>query len=117
METDGTPYPPQEPRSTRPVTVHLVAGTIICLATALVFVAFWDRLPASVPVQITADGSAGNTLPRAVVALGLPVVAALLNLYLTGRSRAEDGVRVYRFYVVPAVAVVLSVATVVMALR
>ncbi|WP_461184294.1 DUF1648 domain-containing protein [Xylanimonas ulmi] len=116
MSENGTPYASTQPGPARSATVHVVVGTAICLATVLLFAAFWTQLPPEVPIQLTIDGSPGNTLPRAVAAFGLPLATATVNLLAVARHPAKAGDRVYRYYVTPAVSIVLSVATIVMAL-
>ncbi|MDR1642202.1 MAG: DUF1648 domain-containing protein [Clostridiales bacterium] len=94
---------------------HLAIGTAICLATMLIYLAFWSRLPDPMPVQIAADGSMGNTLPKSVVVFGLPVIFAVLNAL--NWTKTKKGASAFGFYIVPAIAIVLSILTVALALR
>jgi hypothetical protein len=94
---------------------HLIIGIAICLATMLLFLAFWGRLPDPVPVQIALDGSIGNTLPKPVVVFGLPVIFAVLNAL--NWTKTKKGASAVGFYIVPAIAIIISIAAVVLALR
>ena len=36
---------------------HIIIGSIICLATLLIFLAFWGQLPAEVPIHFDSSGN------------------------------------------------------------
>jgi len=91
---------------------HIIIGTFICAATVLLFLVFSNQLPDVVPIQIAADGSIGNTLPKPVVMFGFPVVFVVANL-LRGSSLLQKELSpAYSFYIVPGIAVVLSLITI-----
>lgn len=96
--------------------LHLIIGTAICLATMLLFLAFSNKLPERVPIQITASGSVGNTLPKPLFVFGVPVIFAVVNL-IKGLSNAEkENPSIYSFYIIPGISILLSVAILWMAL-
>jgi len=95
---------------------HLIIGTAICAATMLLFLAFNNKLPENVPIQITADGSAGNTLPKPLFIFGFPVVFVMVNLIKNLSRVREENTSAYTFYVIPGIALILSAATLWMAL-
>ena len=61
-------------------TKHIVISTILCALTLVVFLAFYNRLPASIPVHFDSAGVANSFWPRNVVVFGVPVACVLLNL-------------------------------------
>ena len=97
--------------------VHLFVGTAICAATILVFLVFWDRLPDMVALQIRFDGSMGNSLPKPMLAFGLPIVTAIVNIVRGVSLSNEENPAVISFYTVPAFAVIATLAAVFFGLR
>ena len=69
-------------------TKHIVISTILCALTLVVFLAFYNRLPASIPVHFDSAGVANSFWPRNVVVFGVPVACVLLNL-ISGFTRDE----------------------------
>jgi len=53
--------------------LHLLLGTLICLATMGLLLAFRGSLPALVPLQFRLDGSTANYVPRDVFVFGVPL--------------------------------------------
>jgi hypothetical protein len=88
---------------------HFIIGTAICVATLLLFLAFWERLPEAVAMQITIDGSAGNSVPKPVFVFGLPILFTAINLYKGLSLLQEEKTSIIKFYIVPGIAVVVSV--------
>ncbi|MDR1954040.1 MAG: DUF1648 domain-containing protein [Clostridiales Family XIII bacterium] len=96
--------------------IHLIIGTALCAAIMLLFAAFWNRLPETVVIQIALDGSAGNTLPKPLFVFGMPLLFAVINIVGLSFSKKEN-ISVYRFYIVPAAAILVSIVILVMALN
>lgn len=61
-------------------TKHIVISTVLCALTLVVFLAFYNRLPESVPIHFDSAGVANSFWPRNVVVFGVPVACVLLNL-------------------------------------
>ncbi len=80
-------------------TKHIVISTILCALTLVVFLAFYNRLPASIPVHFDSAGVANSFWPRNVVVFGVPVACVLLNL-ISGFtvSQKENAKAVYVLY-------------------
>jgi membrane-bound metal-dependent hydrolase YbcI (DUF457 family) len=95
---------------------HLIIGTIICAATMLLFLAFNGSLPENVPLQITDDGSVGNSLPKSLVVFGLPVIFVAVNLIRSIPLTRKQDASAFGFYIIPGIAVLLSIAILCMAL-
>ena len=91
---------------------HLVSGTIICLATILLFLAFGGRLPDNVPLQISADGSVGNTLPKPLLVFGMPLVFAIVQIVKSLPLTQKAKTPAYSFYIIPGIAVLVSLAVI-----
>jgi len=96
---------------------HLIIGTVICAATMLLFLAFSSKLPDIVPIQIATDGSVGNTLPKPVLVFGMPIVFAVVNLVRGSTLARKEKTSAYRFYIVPGIAVLISIGTIILALN
>lgn len=69
-------------------TKHIVISTVLCALTLVVFLAFYNRLPESVPIHFDSAGVANSFWPRNVVVFGVPVACVLLNL-ISGFTRNE----------------------------
>ena len=97
--------------------LHLIIGTCLCAATALLFAAFYGRLPDVVPIQFAADGSVGNAVPKPLLAFGLLAVFTAVNLVkCLPLSRKRDA-SALGFYLVPGVAALLTAGLLWLALR
>ena len=62
-------------------TKHIVISTVLCALTLVVFLAFYNRLPASIPVHFDSAGVANSFWPRNVVVFGVPVAEPHFWLY------------------------------------
>jgi uncharacterized membrane protein len=91
--------------------IHLIIGTAICAATMLLFLAFYNQLPESVPIQITIDGSVGNAIPKQLFVFGFPIIFVVVNLIKALQLARKENAPVCSFYIVPVIAVILSVLT------
>ena len=54
-------------------TKHIVISTVLCALTLVVFLAFYNRLPESIPIHFDSAGVANSFWPRNVVVFGVPV--------------------------------------------
>lgn len=90
---------------------HIIIGTVICAATMFLFLAFSNKLPENVPVQITNNGSVGNTLPKPLLVFGMPVVYAVVNLIRVLQLARKEDASTYNYYIFPGIAVILSIVT------
>ena|GEM_PF-495183 len=97
--------------------LHLIIGTVICVSTMILFLAFWNKLPDVVPLQITADGSAGNSFPKPSLVFGLPIIFAVFNLFRGVSLCREENPATSKFYIVPAFAVVAAIVSLIMGLN
>lgn len=87
---------------------HIVISTILCALTLAVFLAFYDHLPASVPVHFDSAGIANSFCPRNVVVFGVPVVCILLNLIATFTVSQKENTKPYMYYIMAIVAFVVT---------
>lgn len=71
-------------------TKHIVISTVLCALTLVVFLAFYNRLPESVPIHFDSAGVANSFWPRNVVVFGVPVACVLLNL-ISGFTVSQKG--------------------------
>lgn len=105
---------------------HVFIGSVISLATMLLFWAFRSILPAQVPLQFRIDGSVGNHVSRDVFVFLVPVMLAAANLLASRQLIGIGGFKpalgrrnfsVGKYYIVPALTWALSVIILVLALR
>jgi len=95
---------------------HLLISTLICLSTLLLFLAFRSRMPAMVPLQLQAGGVGGNHVPKDALVFGFPIILSIVNLYRGFFLLKAKGVRANSFYLIPVVAFLLAITTIVFAL-
>ena len=84
-------------------TKHIVISTILCALTLVVFLAFYNRLPASIPVHFDSTGVANSFWPRNVVVFGV-----LLNLISGFTVRQKENAKPYMYYIMAVVAFVAT---------
>ena len=53
---------------------HIIISTLLCAMTLVVFLAFYGKLPESVPVHFDSSGNANSYLPRNIMVFGIPVI-------------------------------------------
>ena len=75
-------------------TKHIVISTILCALTLVVFLAFYNRLPASIPVHF--------------VVFGVPVACVLLNLISGFTVSQKETAKPYMYYIMAVVAFVAT---------
>ncbi|CVI72578.1 hypothetical protein BN3660_02650 [Eubacteriaceae bacterium CHKCI004] len=95
---------------------HIIIGSIICLATLLIFLAFWGQLPAEVPIHFDSAGNVNSTLPKAVVVFGIPLICSLLNVISGFSLTKKEEKRIFMYYIVPTIAIIVAVVVLVLAL-
>ena len=83
-------------------TKHIVISTILCALTLAVFLAFYNRLPASIPVHFD------SFWPRNVVVFGVPVACVLLNLISGFTVSQKENAKPYMYYIMAVVAFVAT---------
>lgn len=73
------------------------AGIVLAVATALVGVAFWTRLPAEMAIHFDVSGTPDNFVPKVVGVFFLPVLMPALLAFMNVAARLDppDGYRVF----------------------
>ena len=84
-------------------TKHIVISTVLCALTLVVFLAFYNRLPESVPIHFDSAGVANSFWPRNVV-----VFAVLLNLISGFTVSQKENAKPYMYYIMAVVAFVAT---------
>ncbi|MDR3148494.1 MAG: DUF1648 domain-containing protein [Oscillospiraceae bacterium] len=97
--------------------LHLIAGTAICAATVLLFLAFNDRLPENIPIQIGVTGNVSKAVPKPLFVFGFPIVFSVINLINNLPRLKRGNVSSAKFYIVPAIAAVLAASALYIALN
>lgn len=95
---------------------HVLIGSIICLATVVIFLVFWGKLPADVPIHFDSDGNVNSTLPKAAVVFGIPAVCTLLNVFSGMSLAAKQEKRVLFYYLLPVISIIVSAVVLALAL-
>lgn len=80
----------------------------LCALTLVVFLAFYNRLPASIPVHFDSAGVANSFWPRNVVVFGVPVACVLLNLISGFTVSQKENAKPYMYYIMAVVAFVAT---------
>ena len=60
---------------------HIMIGSLICVATVLIFLVFWGKLPSDVPIHFDSNGNVNSGLPKTAVVFGTPAICAILNVF------------------------------------
>ena len=60
---------------------HIMIGSLICVATVLIFLVFWGKLPSDVPIHFDSNGNVNSVLPKTAVVFGTPAICAILNVF------------------------------------
>ena len=75
---------------------HIMIGSLICVATVLIFLVFWGKLPSDVPIHFDSNGNVNSVLPKTAVVFGTPAICAILNVlsdfYYCGSSNIGVGI-------------------------
>ena len=58
---------------------HIMIGSLICVATVLIFLVFWGKLPNDVPIHFDSNGNVNSVLPKTAVVFGTPAICAILR--------------------------------------
>ena len=53
---------------------HIMIGSLICVATVLIFLVFWGKLPSDVPIHFDSNGNVNSVLPKTAVVFGTPAI-------------------------------------------
>jgi uncharacterized membrane protein len=101
----------------------LIITTILCLLPILLALVVYDRLPAQIAIHFDSAGNPDNYLPRALAAFGLPVLLALINLYIHFRlntdpkiTNASSVLRSLNRWALPFISVIIMPVTLFMAM-
>ena len=87
---------------------HIFAGTVVCALTLVIFLAFYSRMPESVPVHFDSAGIANSYWPRNIVVFGVPAACVILNVAAGICLRKREEKKAGMFYVLPAAAVLVT---------
>lgn len=87
---------------------HIIISTVLCAMTLVVFLAFYGKLPESVPVHFDSSGNANSYLPRNIMVFGIPAICVLLNLLAGFKVSKQEDKATFMFYIIPVVAIAAS---------
>ena len=87
---------------------HIIISTLLCAMTLVVFLAFYGKLPESVPVHFDSSGNANSYISRNIMVFGIPVICILLNLIAGFKVSKQEDKAIFMFYIVPVVAIAAS---------
>jgi uncharacterized membrane protein len=92
----------------------LIITTILCLLPIILGIAVYDRLPDQVAIHFDSQGNPDNYLSKALAVFGLPIVMALINLYINFRmnndakvENASSFLRSLSRWIIPLIAIVM----------
>ena len=87
---------------------HVVFSTILCALTVFLFLAFYKRLPESIPVHFDATGNPNSFWPRNVVVFGGPIAYCIINLLIGLQFKKKEMKTAFVYYVMPLLAFVIT---------
>ena len=96
---------------------HIIISTVLCALTLAVFLAFYSRLPESVPIHFDSAGVANSFWPRNIVVFGVPVACVLLNLIAGFTLSKKENTKPYMYYIMAIIAFVVTGVMIFMGLK
>jgi len=95
----------------------MIISTAVCALTLVIFLAFYSKLPESIPVHFDSAGNANSYWSRDIVVFGVPVACILLNLLAGFYLKKQEDSTPFMYYIVPAVAVIVTVVMIFLGLK
>lgn len=95
---------------------HIMIGSLICVATVLIFLVFWGKLPSDVPIHFDSNGDVNSALPKAAVVFGTPAICAILNVFSGFTLMKKNDERTFMYYLIPVISIIVAVVILVLAL-
>lgn len=96
----------------------IVFGTIVCLLPIILSIVLYDKLPNSIPIHWNINGVADNYAPKFLGAFGLPVIMALINLFVgivmeydPKKSNYSIALKKIMVWIIPIITVILMPIT------
>lgn len=100
-----------------------ITATVLCLLPIALAAVLYGQLPARIAVHFNDAGSPNQYLPKAMAAFGLPILLAVINLYVHFRiyndPKVENSAASLRFlskWIVPAVSFIMVPVTLFLAM-
>ena len=93
---------------------HIMIGSLICVATVLIFLVFWGKLPSDVPIHF--DSNVNSVLPKTAVVFGTPAICAILNVLSGFALMKKNEERTFMYYLIPVISIIVAVVILVLAL-
>lgn len=84
---------------------HIMIGSLICVATVLIFLVFWGKLPNDVPIHFDSNGDVNSALPKAAVVFGTPAICAILNVFSGFTLMKKNDERTFMYYLIPIISI------------
>ena len=82
---------------------HIMIGSLICVATVLIFLVFWGKLPSDVPIHFDSNGNVNSVLPKTAVVFGTPAICAILNVLSGFALMKKNEERTFMYYLIPVI--------------
>ena len=95
---------------------HIMIGSLICVATVLIFLEFWGKLPSDVPIHFDSNGNVNSVLPKTAVVFGTPAICAILNVLSGFALMKKNEERTFMYYLIPVISIIVAVVILVLAL-
>ena len=92
---------------------HIMIGSLICVATVLIFLVFWGKLPSDVPIHFDSNGNVNSVLPKTAVVFGTPAILNVLSGFALMKKNEE---RTFMYYLIPVISIIVAVVILVLAL-
>ena len=95
---------------------HSMIGSVICVATVLIFLVVWGKLPSDVPIHFDSNGNVNSVLPKTAVVFGTPAICAILNVLSGFALMKKNEERTFMYYLIPVISIIVAVVILVLAL-
>ena len=95
---------------------HIMIGSLICVATVLIFLVFWGKFPSDVPIHFDSNGNVNSVLPKTAVVFGTPAICAILNVLSGFALMKKNEERTFMYYLIPVISIIVAVVILVLAL-
>lgn len=96
---------------------HIIISTVLCALTLIILLAFYNKLPESVPVHFDSAGNANSYWSRNAVVFGIPGASVLINLIAGFMLNKQEDKASFMFYLVPVVTVITTVIMLYMGMK
>lgn len=94
---------------------HSILGSAVCLSTMLLYLAFFNRLPAMVPVHWDLHGNVNNYISKSALVFGFPIGSLIINC--VADLQMKDTENWFKYYIFPLISVLAAVLIIALGIK